>query len=166
MERSAQLARSARDTCAGVPLADARSVAEAWLDARARCDLDRLATLTGSRAVWHTSESGSSIGRGAVLERVRSEFANRADNVTTVLALYAAPIVVLALTSESSRREDERENSLRTLLFFRIDGDRVVEIWSTPPTDSTLTRRPRYAPPSDEAADRQRRRRIVRELAV
>ncbi len=168
MVRSVQLARSARDTYAGVPgvpLTDPRSVAEAWLDARGSCDLGRLATLTGSRAVWHASESGSSIGREAILERVRSAFANRDDHLTSVLSLYAAPIVVLALTRESAPRDDERRDLLVTF-FFRIDGDRVMEIWSTPNTGAMLTGCSCHAPPCDKATDHRQRRRIVRELAV
>lgn len=167
MVRSAQLAHSAGKSHAGAPdasLTDARSVAAAWLDARARCDLDRLATLTGSRAVWHTSGTRPTIGRGAVLQRVRSEFTNRGDHVPSVLALYAAPIVVLALTSEGCGPDDGRKGSLRTF-FLRIDGDRVVEVWSTPSADFPRVGHPHEVAPTDAAAGR-RRRRIVRELAV
>ena len=132
----------------------------------------RAATWTGSRRSQGLGPYGTTpdpVHRSVavrVLERLRSEFAIRADFVTSVLSLYAAPVVVLALTSErSSRADGERESSVRTF-FLRIDGDSVVEIWSTPSMDSTLTGRPHHVPPKNEAAGHQRRRRVVRQLAV
>jgi len=122
-----------------VPGTGMSSVVEAWLDARSRCDLDRLARLTAPKASWHDPLLGTSSGRGAVVERVRADFTNGGEFATSLLSLYSGAAVAIALIRDTCTGEDGRRHSQQTL-FIRVADDQVAEIWSVPSREPATDR--------------------------
>lgn len=132
------------------------TVVEAWLDARSRGDLDRLARLTAPDANWHDPLLGTSSGRGAVVERVRAAFTNGDEFATSLLSLYSGAAVAIALVRDTCTGEGGRRHSQQTL-FIRVAGDQVAEIWSVP-SRVPESGRSRPAPPTADEADPEPRR--------
>ena len=105
----------------------AGSVAREWLEARARCDLDRVGALTSEQAVWESPVLGTVQGRDAVVEQVRAGFADTDVFATELLALECRGEKAIAVVRNTGRREGERLDSLQSL-FIRVREGRVASV--------------------------------------
>lgn len=98
------------------------SVAHRWLLARERCDLEALAALTARDACWQSPVVCEVEGREAVVEQVRSGFADADDFATELLSLEERGDRAVALIRNSGSRNGETLDSLQTLFLKIADG--------------------------------------------
>ncbi len=106
---------------------DVESVARAWLEARADCDLERVARLTSEQAVWESPVEETVSGRTAVVEQVRSGFADTDDFATELLSLECREDRAVATIRNTGRRNGEVLDSLQRLFLSVRDGQ-VAEV--------------------------------------
>jgi carboxylate-amine ligase len=131
-------------TASGAERADSTcGVVQQWLEARAHCDLERLAALTAEDAVWRSPVHGELRGRRAVLEQIREAFTDTQEFATELLALECRPAKAIALIRNTGYRDGEHLDSvqqlfidLRTALVARVavvvdDPEAVQAFWDS-----------------------------------
>ena len=119
--------RRARTPEPAVSRQDVESVARTWLEARADCDLERLAKLTSEEAVWVSPVEAPVSGRAAVVEQVRAGFADTDDFATELLSLECRENKAVATIRNTGRRNGDVLDSLQSLLLSVRDG-RVTDV--------------------------------------
>ena len=102
-------------------------VVQEWLDARAQCDLGRVAALTAEDAVWESPVHGEQHGRRSVLDQIKAAFTDSDEFATELLALECRPAKAVALIRNTGRRNGEVLDSTQRL-FFRLRGELVTSV--------------------------------------
>lgn len=98
-----------------------------WLEARARRDLDRLAELTASDAVWESPVADLVLGRAAVTRQVEEAFTDTDEFASEVLSLDCRGDRAVVVVHNTGRRGGDELDSLQTL-FLRVADGLVAEV--------------------------------------
>jgi hypothetical protein len=106
----------------------AGDVVREWLAARQDGNLDRLASLTASHAVWHSPVEGAQTGRSAVVDEVRRGFVNSDTFVSQVLHVECHDVAsVTARIRNIATRQGRHLDSVQTL-FIQVEHDAVSAV--------------------------------------
>lgn len=105
----------------------ATGIAHAWLEARSRGDLGRVAQLTAENATWDSPVEGLCTGRQAVIEQIRAAFTNTDSFKTELISLQVRGSKGAAVIRNTGRRGDENLDSLQTL-FLTLNDDAVTSV--------------------------------------
>ena len=108
-------------------MADAASVARRWLEARGRRDLEEIAALTASDAIWESPVVGAVEGRDAVVAQVEAGFDDTDAFDTELLSLECRESKAVAVIRNRGRRHGRDLDSLQALCLH-VDRGEVARI--------------------------------------